>query len=95
MSITFFLKKCPDISLCFLIGKVVSEIKFDFILNSKDISISRFSIELENKSIVIVKGYNEIADYCYKNLITGSIVGVQGSLNSNKEIIIIDIKEFL
>jgi len=82
-------------NLCFLIGKVVSEIKFDFILNSKDISIARFSIELENKSVVVVKGYNEIADYCYKNLITGSIVVIQGSLNSNKEIIIIDINKFV
>ena len=82
-------------NLCFLIGKVVSEIKFDFILNSKDISIARFSIELENKSVVVVKGYNEIADYCYKNLIKDSIVGIQGSLNPNKEIIIIDIKAFL
>ena len=82
-------------NLCFLIGKVVSEIKFDFILNSKDISIARFSIELENKSIVVIKGYNEIADYCYKKLIKSRIVGIQGSLNSNKEIIIIDIKEFL
>lgn len=53
------------------------------------------SIELENKSVVVVKGYNEIADYCYKNLIKDSIVGIQGSLNSNKEIIIIDIKAFL
>lgn len=82
-------------NLCFLIGKIVSEIKFDFILNSKDISIARFSIELENKSIVIVKGYNEIADYCYKKLLKGSIVEIQGSLNSDKEIIVIDINEFL
>ena len=82
-------------NLCFLIGKVVSEIKFDFILNSKDISIARFSIELENKSVVVVKGYNEIADYCYEDLTKGSIIGMQGYLNSNKEIIIINIKEFL
>ena len=82
-------------NLCFLIAKVVSEIKFDFILNSKDISIVRFCIELENKSVVIVKGYNEIADYCYKNLIKGSIVGLQGSLNSNNEIIITDINKYL
>lgn len=53
------------------------------------------SIELENKSVVVVKGYNEIADYCYKDLTKGSIIGMQGYLNSNKEIIIINIKEFL
>ncbi len=82
-------------NLCFLIGKVVSEIQFDFLLNSKDISIVRFSIELENKSVVIVKGYNEIADYCYKKLIKGSIVGLQGSLNSNNEIIITDINKYV
>lgn len=82
-------------NLCFLIGKVISEIQFDFLLNSKDISIVRFSIELENKSVVIVKGYNEIADYCYKKLIKGSIVGLQGSLNSNNEIIITDINKYV
>lgn len=82
-------------NLCFLIGKVVSEIKFDFILNSKDISIARFSIELENKSVVVVKGYNEIADYCYKDLTKGSIIGIQGSLNSNKEIVITDTNRFV
>lgn len=82
-------------NLCFLIGKVVSEIQFDFLLNSKDISIVRFSIELENKSVVIVKGYNEIADYCYKKLIKGSIVGLQGSLNSNNKIIITDINKYV
>ena len=53
------------------------------------------SIELENKSVVVVKGYNEIADYCYKDLTKVSIIGMQGYLNSNKEIIIINIKEFL
>ena len=82
-------------NLCFLIAKVVSEIKFDFILNSKDISIVRFCIELENKSVVIVKVYNEIADYCYKNLIKCRIIGIQGYLNSNKEIVIRDINRFV
>ena len=37
-------------------------------LNSKNISICEFKIELENKSKIIAKAYNEKADYCYKNL---------------------------
>ena len=35
-------------NVCFLIGKIVSKIKFDFILNGKNISIVRFDMELEN-----------------------------------------------
>ena len=52
-------------NLCFLIGKIISEINFKFVLNSKNISIAYFKIELNNKSIVEVKAYNELADYCY------------------------------
>lgn len=37
---------------------------------------------------------NEIAVYCYKELIKSSIIWIQGYLNSNKEIVIIDINEF-
>ena len=39
-------------NLCFVIGKIVSEIEFKFIINSKNISIAYFKIELINKIIV-------------------------------------------
>ena len=51
-------------NICFLIGKIVSEIDFKFIVNNKKYySISILQIELNNKSIITVKGYNEIADF--------------------------------
>ena len=80
-------------NICLLIGEVCSTIKFDFILNSKDISIARFNIKLSNGSIIKVKGYNEIADYCYRNLKEGDRVGIEGTLNSKIEIVLEEIKK--
>ena len=39
-------------NICFVIGKIISEIEFKFIINSKNVSISYFKIELFNKSII-------------------------------------------
>ena len=56
-------------NICFFIGKIISEIEYRFIVdNKKYYSISIFQIELNNKSIITVKGYNEIADFCYRKL---------------------------
>lgn len=75
-------------NLCFLIGKIVSPIQFEFILNATNISIAIFNIELSNGSIVTVKGYDEIADYCYSTLEEGMIIGLQGRINSKIEVIL-------
>ena len=79
-------------NLCFVIGKVVSDIEFKFIINSKHISVAIFELELSNKSIIKVKGYNEIADICYQNLAKGEIITIYGSLNNEMEIIINEIE---
>ena len=55
-------------NLCFFIGEIASDIEFKFILNSKNISIAYFDIELRDKTVITVKCYNEIADYCYSKL---------------------------
>lgn len=78
-------------NLCFLIGIIVSEINFKFVLNSKNISITYFKIELSNKSIVEVKAYNELADYSYSKFEKEDNVFICGYLNSNMEIIIEEI----
>ena len=75
-------------NICFLTGKICSEIDFKFILKSKDISLVIFDIELLNGSRIKIKGYNEIADYCYSNLNKGNIVCVEGRINSKIEVII-------
>ena len=79
-------------NICLLIGKICSEIKFEFILNSKEISIVMFDIELLNGSIVKVKGYNEIADYCYSNLKKEMTILIEGSVDYNMTIILEEIE---
>ena len=79
-------------NLCFLTGKIVSEIEFKFIINSKNISVVMFEIQLTNNSIIKVKGYNEIADFCYQKLVKGDIVIIYGILNTNAELIIDEIE---
>ena len=72
----------------FFIGRICSDIEFDFILNTKDTSISVFYIELLNGSIIKVKAYNEIADYCYINLEKGMNIHIQGYINGEYETIL-------
>ena len=79
-------------NICFFIGKIINEIKFDFILNSKDISVAILTIQLLNYSIIKVKGYNEIADYCYSVLKQGMDIQIQGYINNKYEIILEDIE---
>ena len=56
-------------NICIVYGKIVSKVEFKFIINVKKYySIAMFQIELNNKSIVTVRGYNEIADRRYRNL---------------------------
>ena len=79
--------------MCFIIGKIVSKIDFNFILNSNNISIVKFKIELKNKSIIDAKGYDEIADWCYQNLEETDEVEIYGEINSKMEIIILDVEK--
>lgn len=75
-------------NICFLIGKIVSDIEFKFVLESEHISIVIFKLELSNHSIVTVKAYDEMADWCYQKLLKEDSIGIQGYLNSNMEIVI-------
>ena len=80
-------------NVCFFKGKIISDIKFKFIINNKKYyAISIFKIKLDNKSIITVKGYNETADWCYKNLIKNDSIAIYGNLNSEMEIIAQDIE---
>ena len=73
-------------NLVFVQGKIISDIKFKFIINSKNISIAIFEIELLNESRVKVKACNELADYCYSRLDKGDNVFIEGRVKSNIEI---------
>lgn len=75
-------------NLIFLKGKIVSDVEFKFIINSKDVSIAIFDVELLNKSIVTVKAYNGQADYCYRKLNKNDIIFIEGYINTNIEVVV-------
>ena len=79
-------------NICFFSGRIISDIEFKFIINSKHFSISYFNLQLNNGSIIKIIGYNEIADYCYQNLKINNYIFLEGFLKSNYEIIINNIK---
>lgn len=83
-------------NLVIVLGKIVSNVEFKFIYNrysSKELkdktSIATCRIELLNKSIVKVYGYDNIADYMYRNLKVNDSILIEGKLDSlcNIEII--------
>ena len=67
----------------FLIGKIITDINFKFIINQKNISISTFKIKTLDNQIINVKGYNEIADYVYSKLQKENFIKIYGSLDTN------------
>ena len=72
----------------FIIGKVITEVKFDFILNSKHISIARFGvITVRDEQEIEIMAYDEMADYIYANLKHEDVVIINGYLEYNKVIL--------
>lgn len=67
----------------FLIGKIISNIEFKFIINSKNKAIACFEIKTADKQIVIVQTYNKTADFAYSKLNTNDKVFVNGYIEDN------------
>lgn len=72
----------------FIIGKIITEVKFDFILNSKHISVSRFKImTIYDKQEINITAYDEMADYVYVNIKQGNFVMINGYLRNNEVVL--------
>lgn len=71
----------------YLMGYIIDNVKFDFILNGKRNSIATFHIVLKNDSIVKVIAYDKDADYCYRKLNKDDLIFVTGVLRPNSDII--------
>ena len=71
----------------FLAGKIISNVEFKFIINSKNISIAMFNIETDDKQVIKIKAYNELADYCYSRLEKSNRVFIYGKISKNKIIV--------
>ena len=70
-------------NLCILSGKIVSDIEFKFIINSKNKAIAYFDMELLNKSIVRINAYDNMADFIYRNLSVGQNIIVEGKIRED------------
>ena len=71
----------------FLTGKIISNVEFKFIINYKNISIAMFNIETDDKQVIKIKAYNELADYCYSKLETRQRVFIYGEISENDVIV--------
>ena len=71
----------------FLAGKIISNVEFKFIINSENISIAMFNIETEDKQVIKIKAYNELADYCYSKLEKSKRVFIYGKISKNNIIV--------
>ena len=67
----------------FLIGKIISDIEFKFIINSKNKAIACFVIKTADKQIVRVQTYNKTADFAYSKLNTNDKVFINGYIEAN------------
>ena len=67
-------------NICFIKGKIISDIEFKFVLNSENYAISMFEIKLSNKSIVKVKAYNDMADYIYRCFKKNDYIFIEGRI---------------
>ena len=84
------------INLCFVKGKVLSKKDLKFVYNKnkkslsqKHICIIKLELELENKQIIYLKAYNDVAEYIYRNVKIKDNIIVVGALRDN----IIEIEE--
>lgn len=75
-------------NICFFKGRIITEIEFDFLYNSRSVSIAIFKVELSNKSTITIKAYDDLADFCYCNLKTNQIIFIQGEIISNEVILL-------
>lgn len=69
---------------CFLMGIVVEEVNFKFVLNGKNDAIAILKIRLLNNEIVNIVAYNEQADYCFRKLYKDDKIFIYGYLENDK-----------
>ena len=67
----------------FLIGKIISDIEFKFIINSKNKAIACFEITIADKQIVTMQAYNQLAVFAYSKLNTNDKVFINGYIEAN------------
>lgn len=88
-------KREVGMNRCFLKGKVISDVQFEFMIDQNHNSISIFSIILQNKTEIQLIAYDELADFCYQKLKVEKIIFIEGYLKTENQVEIITIKSIL
>lgn len=70
-------------NICICMGKIISNINFQFIYEGNNISIVTFNIKLSNNSIIEARAYDENADYIYSKLKKEDNIIIVGILRQN------------
>ena len=78
------------INLCFLKGKVINKKDLKFVYDKSKKSLSKnhiciiiLELEIENKQVIYLKAYNEIAEFVYNNVNEGDNILVEGAIKDN------------
>ena len=50
------------------------------------ISVAKTKLELENESVIVIKGYDEMADWMVQNIKKEDEVILQGKINTKMEV---------
>lgn len=67
----------------FLIGKIICEVEYKFMLEKNKTAKAILKLELIDKTEIYAVAYNEIADLCYSNFRRGNIVIIYGKITNN------------
>ena len=70
-------------NVVFLIGELIKEIEYKFMLEKNKTAKAILNLKLLDKTEIKVAGYNEIADFCLRNLEIKDIVIIYGQIKEN------------
>lgn len=71
----------------YIIGKIITDIEYKFIINKKQYAIAKFQIKIKNNSIILVKSYNNLADKVLRRFHKNYTILIYGKINSKIEVI--------
>ena len=72
----------------YLMGQIITDIEFKFIINSKNISVAMFKIKtIKDNQIINIKAYNDKADSFFSKCDKGDTVIIEGKLQENTVIV--------
>ena len=70
-------------NVVFLIGELIKEIEYKFMLEKNKTAKAILNLKLLDKTEIKVEAYNEIADFCLRNLKIKDIALIYGKIEEN------------